>query len=164
MNLSLNPSLLPTVVLRACDSEPLVRVAVYHKLVTDMVDLNYFTMDQRIYLLKNGLSDRNAMVRKSCLKLLFESWMKQLENNVLEFLQGIPMMQDTDTAHECLKAFFMCQAQLDFSFHGDSFYFYFIDSFWNQLNPEKAFFIFAYTTYCKEHQVGLNISKALEIR
>ena len=50
-------------------------------------------------------------------------------------------MKNTEIAKECLKAYFMSQSKLNFPYQ---------PSHWDDLNPEKVFFIQQHTSYCLE--------------
>ncbi len=43
---------------RARDTDPHVRTAVYQRIIKDMEEITEFTLEQVVYLIKAGLSDR----------------------------------------------------------------------------------------------------------
>lgn len=54
----------PYFITRARDTDAAVRIAVFRKIATEIADLSFFSMDDRLTLLHDGLKDRYAFSKK----------------------------------------------------------------------------------------------------
>lgn len=55
--------------------------------IADSISIERFSMEQRMTILKNGLNDPSAPVRKTAETKLLSSWLKSCNNDIIELLQ-----------------------------------------------------------------------------
>ncbi|KAI9140470.1 nuclear condensing complex subunit [Paraphysoderma sedebokerense] len=137
------------IVERARDADANIRRAVYKKSMQEVGDFRYLPKEDRNNLLKWGLAERDATVRKACAEMLTENWLKICNNNLIDFLINLNVFDGT-IAEDALKACLSTDysIQLEFS-----------DMFWENLTPETALLM---RTYC-EHTAEKDIEAATNI-
>ena len=84
-NLPHNPGTLPSILARTRDVDPVLRRTLYHTSLsaTFLSDSGVLSITQREEVLRNGLGDREANVRKATAAML-GSWVDQVEGDLLE--------------------------------------------------------------------------------
>ncbi|ORY04342.1 hypothetical protein K493DRAFT_253568 [Basidiobolus meristosporus CBS 931.73] len=142
-NIELTEAILPYILERARDVDATNRKCIYLRSMIEIGDFRILSIDDREKLLKWGLSDRDANVKKACSKMLSEHWISQADNNLLEFLERLDVIC-SDAADSALSSFFEANPEVCDSFS-------FNDQFWENLTPESAFLARVFCDYCKKH-------------
>ena len=81
-NIEISEETLPFVLERVRDADSGIRKHVFKKTLEDL-DFAALSIETRESLLKCGLRDRDPTVRKSCIQMVCENWLKRLDSNVL---------------------------------------------------------------------------------
>ncbi|KAK9768449.1 chromosome condensation complex Condensin, subunit G [Basidiobolus ranarum] len=142
-NIELNEALLPYILERARDVDATNRKCIYLRSMIEIGDFRVLSIEDREKLLKWGLSDRDANVKKACSKMLSEHWINQADNNLLEFLERLDVTC-SDAAESALSSFFEANPEVCDSFS-------FNDQFWENLTPESAFLVRVFCDFCKKN-------------
>ncbi|KAG0021693.1 hypothetical protein BGZ81_008818 [Podila clonocystis] len=144
---------LPYILERARDTDPYNRRGVFSKPMEEIPDFRVLSIGDREKLLRYGLSDRDAGVKKACTKMLATRWIQQADDNLLEFLERLDVMS-SNVADDVLQAFF--------AYRGDILGgLVFNDVFWVNLTVESAFLVRAYAEYCHKTEDDLQFEKAV---
>ncbi|KAF9370014.1 hypothetical protein CPB97_003086, partial [Podila verticillata] len=144
---------LPYILERARDTDPYNRRGVFSKPMEEIPDFRVLSIGDREKLLRYGLSDRDAGVKKACTKMLATRWIQQADDNLLEFLERLDVMS-SNVADDVLQAFF--------AYRGDILGgLVFNDVFWVNLTVESAFLVRAYAEYCHKAEDDLQFEKAV---
>lgn len=101
-----NEFTLKSILSRGRDVDASIRKLLFKKKLMDEIPLDMLTVDQRDEILKDGLMDRDPSVRQSCLDLVFGNWIHQTDNNLVLFLTGLNVVENTKVAEEALHGFF----------------------------------------------------------
>ena len=87
-NLEETRNTLPFILERSRDQDAINRRCIYAKTMTHVSDFRLLTIGNREKILRWGLKDRDAHVRKSATKMLSKVWLAQSNNNVLEVVNA----------------------------------------------------------------------------
>ncbi|KAL8953827.1 MAG: hypothetical protein Q9222_000336 [Ikaeria aurantiellina] len=154
LNLPLTPSTLPYLLERARDTDPVIRRALYSRLLPALGDFRHLSLSMREKLLRWGLRDRDENVRKATGRLFRERWIEDCVgppkatdgtpveqaatpsmDGLLELLERIDIVNSATsngTATEAMKEFWSGRRD-----YRDAIIF--DDSFWQNLTPESIF-------------------------
>ncbi|KAJ3277889.1 hypothetical protein HK104_002873 [Borealophlyctis nickersoniae] len=138
--ISVNKDTLPDILTRARDVDPNVRKAVFLKISTDVEDVGDLTVEERDDLLHYGLSDRDAGVKKASLRMLCEHWIKQSDDDLVDFLKKIDVMSGA-AAEDAVQSFLMANPAVNIPYN---------EEMWDNLDIESVFFLRAYIAFCAE--------------
>lgn len=131
---------LESIVLRRRDSDASVRKTLFANKMSE-IDVRVLSIRQRDELLRCGLRDRDAGVRKAAIEMVFTRWIAVANNNLVQLLLSLDVIQHADVAESALQAFYEGNPDMFASgFPTDSF---------RHLTPETAI---ALRVYCE--QVG----------
>ena len=146
------------IVSRTRDVDDAVRRIIYHHCLPQIPLPRYFSIAQREQILRNGLGDRDEMVRASTARLIGQ-WVDFFGGHLLEYLDTFELVSGTKVAEDALKALFQHrQDMLDsIKFEGAHmfvgpvvrFFTWHVDSYWTELlTPEKAFLARVFADHC----------------
>ncbi|KAJ3056122.1 hypothetical protein HK097_008045 [Rhizophlyctis rosea] len=149
-NIGEGPETLAYIVERSRDTDANVRKFVYPKIQNDYKreDLEDDARDQ---LLHNGLSDRDAGVKKASLKLLNESWLADGEGDIVDFLKEFDVLESL-SAEETIRAYLVMRPDVKMPYD---------EEFWASLDAETSFFVRVYIQYCSENGKDEELDEAL---
>ncbi|RKO84517.1 hypothetical protein BDK51DRAFT_33625, partial [Blyttiomyces helicus] len=150
-NIETNEHTLPAILTRARDIDPVVRKIVYDKIAADLPDISALTIEQRDGLLAQGLSDRDATVKKASAKMLCNTWVKQCDDNLLEFLGKMDVLT-SPASEESVKTFLAANPTITIPSN---------DEAWDDLYPELVFFIRCYIAFCRNNNREEDMEAAL---
>ncbi|CAO3650504.1 unnamed protein product [Cunninghamella blakesleeana] len=133
LNLELTPESIPFIIERARDVDTINRRIVYSKPLTEITDFRMIPTTERFKLVKWGLTDRDTAVKRATKKMIAEDWIKQANNNLLEFLERMDIMDGmVDDVSEKMLTALLDHRKQSVSLNFD-------DTFWENLSPESAF-------------------------
>ncbi|KAI7867392.1 nuclear condensing complex subunit [Spinellus fusiger] len=130
-NLDQSEETIPFIVERARDVDAINRRVVYLKPMAEIQDFRMIPVQERHFLLKCGLNDRDPMVQKAATKMISIHWIRHADHNLLEFLERIDILEG-DSAEAILNAFLSSRIDIVNSIKLD-------EQFWNNLSSESAF-------------------------
>lgn len=138
--LNVTEATLGRILLRCRDIDAGVRKSLFSRKMGE-IDVRVLSIKQRDELLRCGLRDRDAGVRKAVIEMVFTRWIAVADNNLVQLLLSLDVIQHTDVAEAALQAFYEGNPDMFASgFPTDSF---------RHLTPETAI---ALRVYCE--QVG----------
>ncbi|KAF9168468.1 hypothetical protein DFQ26_007599 [Actinomortierella ambigua] len=152
-NIEHTKSTMPYILERARDVDAYNRRGVYSKPMDEIPDFRVLSISDREKLLRHGLSDRDAGVKKACTKMLSTKWIHQAEDNLIEFLERLDVMSSS-VADDVLKAFFEYRSDILGSLN-------FNDVFWANLTVESALLVRTYAEYCCSQHDDIAFEKAI---
>ncbi|KAJ2757750.1 chromosome condensation complex Condensin, subunit G, partial [Coemansia sp. BCRC 34490] len=91
LNVEKNPSTLPYVLERARDVDPINRKCLFLK-VMPPIDYHLLSIEDRERLLAAGINDRDANVRRACVRMIGESWLTFADQNLLELTSSLDVV------------------------------------------------------------------------
>ena len=141
---------LPAVISRARDVEPSIRKLFFTQKMTE-VEIAKLTVEQRDFVLKSGLTDRDEAVSRACVDMIFSHWLEQTNSNLIEFLTCLDVVSSDGEVAECaLKSFFKVIPRLFESFP---------EVYFDHLTVETAFVLRAYLAFVKDLHDCTNTSQ-----
>lgn len=84
-------------------------------------------------------------MRNACANMLCDQWIKQCDDNIIEFLGKLDVINGGEVAESALQSFFTTHPSLELKF--DQF-------FWENLTPETVFLMRAYYQFCVDCKDG----------
>lgn len=90
---------------RTQDIKDAVRKAAY-EVLAEKVNIKSLKIAQRVKLLKTGLNDRSALVKKACSERLLKAWLMDLGNEIPSLLKRLHVESSQGTPVLALKALF----------------------------------------------------------
>ncbi|KAL6452908.1 YCG1 Condensin complex subunit 3 [Candida maltosa Xu316] len=146
MNLLKTRDTIPTLLERARDPNFINRRLVYSKISRELGDLDAIDFENREYLLKWGLNDRDPSVQMAAAKMLSTYWYDSVNQDILELIDRLNVTESS-IAEQALSVFFKTKPELLKNITID-------ESFWKNLTTEKAFLMRSFYQYC--NQAGMN--------
>lgn len=165
LNLPLTPTTLPFLLERARDVDPAIRRALYTRLLPALGDFRHLSLSMREKLLRWGLRDRDANVRKATGRLFRERWIEDCAgvsepidgttareavppslDGLLELLERIDVVNSaagSGIATEAMKEFWSGRPDYRDAIGFD-------DAFWDCLTPESVFVARSFNDFCKD--------------
>jgi condensin complex subunit 3 len=140
-----NEKTVPYLIERARDLDTNIRKWVFLKTMVDVGDFRLLSIKQREHLLKNGISDRDEGVKKSCLKMLSSHWMPTVGDDLLSLLEKLDVM-NSDVAEVTLYAFFKLHPQVVSEF-------VIPENALDDLTSESSFLIKIILKYCNDNKM-----------
>ncbi|EIW69906.1 hypothetical protein TREMEDRAFT_30304 [Tremella mesenterica DSM 1558] len=155
-NLPRTPALLPYILARARDVDPLLRKIVYHGSLSHaaLPDARVLSIAQREEVVRNGLGDREPSVRKAAAAML-GGWVDQVEGDILEFLSRFDVIS-SQVAEEALISVFVTRPEVFAAIE-------FTDEYWTSLTPEKAFLARVFVEHCITEKDEARLEEALPV-
>lgn len=106
LNLDVIPGItLDAIIDRRRDVDPAVRRALYSKKMEEL-EARFMSISQRNKFLLSGLSDRDKLVRKSCIEVLFGRWIQNVDNNLIKLIFTLDVVINTRVAEAALLSFY----------------------------------------------------------
>ncbi|ORZ19383.1 nuclear condensing complex subunit [Absidia repens] len=139
LNLEINDTTLPSLIERTRDVDFINRRIVFERKLSQIADFQVIPSEARFKLIKSGLSDRDKSVRKAAGKMIADSWIKQADQNLLEFLERMDIMDGMagGVSEKMLASLLeLRMSSMSIKFDGQ---------FWENLSPESAFLAYVYT-------------------
>lgn len=145
-NIEINQNTIPYVVERIRDVDARVRRYVFGHPMQAIGDCRVFSISDREQILSWGLNDRDASVQRACANMLSAYWIRQCNDNIIEFLTRLDVTTST-VAEKVLQTFFDRHAFIDVDFD---------ENYWNNLTAETALFARVYIENAIEKQLTLD--------
>ncbi|OWB75857.1 hypothetical protein B5S32_g4 [[Candida] boidinii] len=142
----------PYILERARDVNSTNRRIIYSKVLKTFKDFRTIPSNERIKLLTWGLRDREESVQKATTKLLCETWLQNVDNDVMELLERLKVME-SDISETAVKVFLENRKDITakISFNDDA---------WNNLTPEAAFLLRLYYEHCNRNNLMEELEKS----
>jgi condensin complex subunit 3 len=99
------PATLDAILQRRRDVDAGVRRHFYANKMSE-IDVRVLSMKQRDAVLRAGLGDRDANVRRACIEMVFGRWIQTANNNLLQLLLSLDVLRHLPVAESALKAFY----------------------------------------------------------
>ena len=141
-NLTQSPLTLPFLLERARDQDPILRRQVYTSIMPSINGFKPLSISKRNKLLKWGLRDRDESVRRAADKMFAIEWLNLANGSILELLQRLDIV-NSEVGQDAMTAFFKVRPEF---IHSSKFN----DEFWEELNPESAFFVRCMKSHCTD--------------
>jgi condensin complex subunit 3 len=103
-NIGIGKLTLPAIIDRTRDVKDDVRKVAFERLLR--LPIKKIAIAQRTTILKNGLRERSVPVRATCVDMLIEQWLKQLDNDILQLLECLDVESSPDTSELVLETLF----------------------------------------------------------
>ncbi|KAJ2813316.1 chromosome condensation complex Condensin, subunit G [Coemansia furcata] len=143
LNIEKNPSTLPFVLERARDVDPTNRKCLFLK-VMPPIDYHLLSIEDRERLLAAGVNDRDANVKRACVRMVGESWLTFAEENLLELTSSLDVV-DSPVASKVMQALFTSYPEIPENLQFDN-------DLWENLTPEMTFIIRSILEYYFERK------------
>ncbi|RCK57346.1 Condensin complex subunit 3 [Candida viswanathii] len=140
INLLRTDETVPFLLERARDTNSINRRLVYSKISRELGDLDDLGIENREYLLKWGLNDRDQSVQAAAAKMLGSFWYDSVNQDLLELIEHLNVIE-SPVAAQALKVFFESKPELLETIKID-------ESYWKNLSTEKAFLVRSFYQYC----------------
>ena len=145
MNLVKTPDTIPILLERARDSNSINRRLVYSKVARELItDLDDLEFEDREFLLKWGLNDRDETVKAAATKMLTTYWYQAVNEDLLELIDQLNVK--SVIAEQAILAFFKTKPEVLETIKID-------ESYWKNLTTEKAFLMRTFYQYCNENKL-----------
>ena len=141
-NLTQSPLTLPFLLERARDQDPILRRQVYTSIMPSINGFKPLSISKRNKLLKWGLRDRDESVRRAADKMFAIEWLNLANGSILELLHRLDIVNSV-VVQDAMTAFFKVRPEF---IHSSKFN----DEFWEELNPESAFFVRCMKSHCTD--------------
>lgn len=144
------PDTIDFVLTRARDVDPTIRKLFFTRKMRE-IDIYGLSLEQRDFILKSGLTDRDEMVKKQCVEMIFSVWLPKTSSNLVQFLTSLDVVMNRAVAESALEAFFVAVPDLFSSFP---------DSYFEHLTVETAFILACWSEHHKR-QKTVSVSESL---
>lgn len=143
------------------DINKIVRKTALSK-IAERCEIFHFTIEDRYFILRNGIRDGSHEVRDTVLKSLIPAWIKRLDNSIEKFLEYLDIKHDLEFYDCLLRAYFatLYEKKKDTSpFHRVVFDFKdkYLDSYKlftkMRLSEENIFLWFELCAFCVKNNV-----------
>ncbi|KAJ2554797.1 chromosome condensation complex Condensin, subunit G, partial [Coemansia sp. RSA 1933] len=152
LNVEKTPSTLPFVLERARDVDPINRKCLFLK-VMPPIDYHLLSIEDRERLLAAGVNDRDANVRRACVRMIGESWLTFADQNLLELTSSFDVV-DSPVASKVMQSLFTAYPEIPENLEFDQ-------ELWENLTPEMAFIIRSTIEFFSERKDADKIDKHL---
>ncbi|KAJ2388206.1 chromosome condensation complex Condensin, subunit G, partial [Coemansia sp. RSA 2559] len=152
LNIEKTPSTLLHVLERARDVDPVNRKCLFLK-VMPPIDYRLLSIEDRERLLTAGINDRDANVRRACVRMIGESWLTFADQNLLELTSSFDVV-DSPVASKVMQALFSAYPEIPENLDFDQ-------ELWENLTPEMAFIIRSTIEFFNERKDADKIDKHL---
>ncbi|KAJ1951758.1 chromosome condensation complex Condensin, subunit G, partial [Linderina pennispora] len=132
LNIEKNTATLPLVLERARDVDATNRKCLFLKVMPSL-DYRLLSIEDRERLLTAGVNDRDANVKRACVRMIGESWLTYADQNLLELTAALDVV-DSPNAAKVMQALFTAYPEIPENLQFD-------EELWNNLSPEMAFVI-----------------------
>ncbi|KAI9502936.1 chromosome condensation complex Condensin, subunit G [Coemansia spiralis] len=152
LNIEKTPATLPFVLERARDVDPINRKCLFLK-VMPPIDYHLLSIEDRERLLAAGVNDRDANVRRACVRMIGESWLTFADQNLLELTSSLDVV-DSPAASKVMQSLFTAYPEIPDNLEFDQ-------ELWESLTPEMAFIIRSTIEFFHERKDADKIDKHL---
>ncbi|KAJ1743304.1 chromosome condensation complex Condensin, subunit G [Coemansia sp. RSA 989] len=152
LNIAKSPKTLPYVLERARDVDATNRKCLFLK-VMPPIDYRLLSIEDRERLLAAGVNDRDAAVKRACVRMIGESWLTFANQNLLELTSSLDVV-DSPAANKVLQALFAAYPEIPENLQFDQ-------ELWESLTPEMAFIIRSTLEFFCERKDADGIDKHL---
>jgi condensin complex subunit 3 len=135
--INVDESSLDLIIARTQDESPIVRKLWFKKKALE-ISFTSLSIKQRELILKNGLFDRDPSVKEACVEMIFSLWLPQTGSNIIQFLDALDVISNTQIALEALKGFFCKYPSLFTKFP---------DAYFEALTADTAFIMRSYCEF-----------------
>lgn len=144
---------LPLLMERARDVNLINRRLVFSRISKELPNFVELDLAPKENLLNWGLNDREASVRSAAIGLLTRTWLPQVNDDILTFLENVQVV-DSSAMPLAMHAIFESRRDRISSITIPP-------EFWNELTVEKAFFARSFFDYCTTNSLYENIDENL---
>ena len=104
--LALEPtkSTLQIIIARTRDVKDAVRMSAFRK-ITERVTVRSLSIDQRLFVLRNGLEDKSSTVRRYVEKELLTQWLKTVDGDMIKLLSFLDIQDDPEIIDKMLNKY-----------------------------------------------------------
>ncbi|KAJ2719984.1 chromosome condensation complex Condensin, subunit G [Coemansia sp. Benny D115] len=152
LNIEKNASTLPFVLERARDVDPTNRKCLFLKVMSN-IDYHMLSIEDRERLLVAGINDRDAGVKRACVRMIGETWLTQAGQNLLELTTALDVV-DSPAANKVMQSLFSAYTEIPENLAFD-------DELWGNLTPEVAFVIRSTLEYFSDRKDVDRVDKHL---
>ncbi|KAJ2178268.1 chromosome condensation complex Condensin, subunit G, partial [Coemansia sp. RSA 551] len=152
LNIAKSPGTLPYVLERARDVDATNRKCLFLK-VMPPIDYRLLSIEDRERLLAAGVNDRDANVKRACVRMIGESWLTFANQNLLELTSSLDVV-DSPAAARVMQALFAAYPEIPENLQFDA-------ELWEALTPEMAFIIRSTLEFFSERKDADNVDKHL---
>ena len=117
ININVLQETIPFIIERARDMDVNVRRYWYKKKLEE-IDWRCLTIEQRQFILRSGLMDRDEMVKKYCYDIVFQNWITKVEDNLIYLLSCFDVVSDPKVGEVLLKGYFRSTPNVFSDFSG----------------------------------------------
>ncbi|KAI8100193.1 nuclear condensing complex subunit [Halteromyces radiatus] len=155
VNLELNSQTLPYIIERARDVDSLNRRIVFQRRLSNIPDFRMISSEDRLKVIKWGLSDRDSSVKLVVGKMIADFWIKHADHNLLEFLERMDVMEGAENGVSEKMLTTLLELRMP------SMNLTFDDQFWDNLSPESAFLARVLTNFLHSKKMEDELDKVL---
>ncbi|EPX73665.1 condensin complex non-SMC subunit Cnd3 [Schizosaccharomyces octosporus yFS286] len=156
LNIEVSKATLPFILERARDVDATNRKCVYSKVIPKIGDFRYLSIKKRVRILKWGMNDRDDSVQQAAANMLAYQWIESADNNLLELLERLDVVQNSEVANLAIKCFFTTRLETLTEIE-------FPDQFWLELTAESALLARSFSEVCAEKNFGELAEKIPEV-
>ncbi|KAH9488622.1 hypothetical protein Btru_061301 [Bulinus truncatus] len=110
--IALSKKILPAIIDQTSDvNEKVCRIA--FQLIAEHIPVKALTIEQRVQLLQNGLTDRSGYLKAACPKLLLQSWLCTCAGNVPDLLELLGVQISVTLCEKVVHILFKSSSILD---------------------------------------------------
>lgn len=104
-HIEVNERTMESILLRRRDVDVSVRKCFYERKMAQ-IDVRTLSISQRDAILRSGLRDRDSSVRRACVEMVFGSWIKTANNNLIMLLLSLDVIRNLEVAEWALRSFY----------------------------------------------------------
>lgn len=104
-HIEVNERTMESILLRRRDVDVGVRKCFYERKMAQ-IDVRTLSISQRDAILRSGLRDRDSSVRRACVEMVFGSWIKTANNNLIMLLLSLDVIRNLEVAEWALRSFY----------------------------------------------------------
>lgn len=149
LNLQRSKQTLPYLLERCRDENSINRKLVFTKVIPQIGDFRYLSLDKREKLLGYGLRDREESVRNAATQMFSHSWIENVGNDLIELLERLDVMNST-IAPSAMSIFFANRPDTVSKVN-------FPSELWASLTTETAFLARTFYEHCVKKEMDETI-------
>ncbi|TDL22782.1 hypothetical protein BD410DRAFT_722164 [Rickenella mellea] len=154
IHIPLVPQILPALLTRTRDVDPVTRKLVYTSLLPRLDHPKQLTITQREFIVCHGLGDREEAVRVAAAKVL-KGWLDLYEGDIVEFLSIFDALNG-EVAVDAVKSIFVSAPEVLDDIEFD-------DAFWTNLKPETAMLARVFVEHCFSKKDEARLESSLPV-
>ncbi|KAK6463397.1 nuclear condensing complex subunit [Scheffersomyces coipomensis] len=134
-----------TVLERARDNNGINRRLVYSRIVKEVGSIGNLNFEEREFLLKWGLNDRDPSVQQAATKMLTTTWFDAVNEDLLSLVSLLKVTEST-VAGLALETFFEVKPAILDTLKFD-------ENYWKELTIDKAFLLRSFYDHCNKNNL-----------